>query len=69
MIAPRPATSPDGNTVPWTAANASYKRQKRNPDVTEIVKIPGRGHSLTIDHGRREVADIALAFVRKHAEP
>ena len=57
------------NTVPWAVANASYERQKRNPDVTEIVKIPGRGHSLTIDHGWREVADIALAFVQKHAQP
>jgi len=57
------------NTVPWAVATASYKRQKRNPGVTEIVKIPGRGHSLTIDHGWREVADTALAFVQKHAKP
>jgi len=57
------------NTVPWAVANASYKRQKRNPDVTEIMKIPGRGHSLTIDHGWREVADTALVFVQKHAQP
>jgi non-heme chloroperoxidase len=57
------------HTVPWTIANASYKRQKRNPGVTEIVKIPGRGHSLTIDHGWREVADTALVFVQKHAQP
>jgi hypothetical protein len=34
--------------------------------VTEIVKIPNRGHSLTIDSGWREVADTALAFVQKH---
>ena len=57
------------NTVPWAIANAAYKRQNRNPGVTEIVKIPGRGHSLTIDHGWREVADTALAFVQKHAKP
>ena len=57
------------NTVPWAVANASYKRQKRNPGVTEIMKIPGRGHSLTIDHGWREVADTALAFIQKHAQP
>src|SRR2546421_935574 len=57
------------HTVPWAVANASYKRQKRNPGVTEIVKIPGRGHSLTIDHGWREVADTALTFVQKHAQP
>jgi non-heme chloroperoxidase len=55
------------NTVPWAIANASYKKQKRNPGVTEIVKIPDRGHSLTIDHGWREVADTALSFVRRFA--
>src|SRR6266702_232074 len=53
------------NTVPWAIANASYKRQKRNPGVTEIKKIAGRGHALTIDSGWREVADVALAFVRR----
>jgi non-heme chloroperoxidase len=53
------------HTVPWAIANASYKRQKRNPGVTEIVKVPDRGHSLTIDHGWRGVADLALAFVKR----
>jgi non-heme chloroperoxidase len=33
--------------------------------VTEIVEIPGRGHSLTIDAGWREVADIALHFIQR----
>jgi pimeloyl-ACP methyl ester carboxylesterase len=54
------------HTVPWAIANASYKKQKRNDAaVTEIVEIPARGHSLTIDSGWREVADTALAFVRR----
>jgi non-heme chloroperoxidase len=53
------------NTVPWAIANASYKRQKRNQAVTEIVEIPNRGHALTIDSGWREVADTALAFVKR----
>jgi pimeloyl-ACP methyl ester carboxylesterase len=53
------------NTVPWAIANASYKRQKGNPGVTEIVEMPNRGHALTIDSGWREVADTALAFVRR----
>ena len=53
------------HTVPWAIAEAAYKRQKRNPGVTEIVKMPNRGHSLTIDHGWREVADTALAFVKR----
>jgi pimeloyl-ACP methyl ester carboxylesterase len=57
------------NTVPWAIANASYKIQKKNPNVTEIVKIPNRGHSLTIDNGWREVAETALAFVRRFVQP
>jgi hypothetical protein len=48
-------------------ANAAYKRQRRNPAVTEIVKMPNRGHSLTIDHGWREVAQTALDFVKRFA--
>ena len=55
------------NTVPWAIANASFKRQKRNPGVTEIKKIAGRGHALTIDSGWKEVADTALAFVQRFA--
>ena len=55
------------NTVPWAIANASYKRQKRNPGVTEIKKIAGRGHSLVIDDGWKEVADTALDFVKRYA--
>jgi len=53
------------HTVPWAIANASFKRQKRNEGVTEIKKIPNRGHSLTIDSGWREVAETALAFVKR----
>jgi pimeloyl-ACP methyl ester carboxylesterase len=57
------------HTVPWAIANAAYKRQRRNPAVTEIVKIPNRGHALTIDHGWREVAQTALDFVERFASP
>ena len=53
------------HTVPWAIANAAYKRQKRNPGVTEIVRMSNRGHSLTIDHGWREVAQTALDFVQR----
>src|SRR3954471_9678905 len=53
------------HTVPWAIANAAYKRQSRNKGVTEIEKIPNRGHSLTIDSGWREVAERALAFVKR----
>ncbi|MGW0604425.1 alpha/beta hydrolase [Streptomyces sp. NPDC002644] len=57
------------HTVPWAIANASYRRQARNTHaVTEIVEMPGRGHSLTIDSGWREVAGTALEFVRRFAD-
>ncbi|MEA2195945.1 MAG: hypothetical protein QOG42_2707, partial [Solirubrobacteraceae bacterium] len=57
------------NTVPWSIAHASYKRQRRNKNVTEIVKIADRGHSLTIDHGWRVVADTALTFIQRFVKP
>lgn len=53
------------HTVPWAIANASYEREKRNTGVTEIVSMPNRGHALTIDRGWREVAETALAFIRR----
>jgi len=55
------------HTVPWAIANASFKKQKRNVSVTEIVEVKGRGHSLVIDHGWREVADLSLGFVDRFA--
>jgi len=55
------------HTVPWAIANGSFKRQRQNPAVTEIEKVPNRGHSLTIDDGWREVAGRALEFVKRFA--
>ena len=58
----------EDHTVPRAVAEAAYKKQKRNQGVTEIVELPNRGHSLVIDNGWREVADIAVAFVKRHAK-
>jgi pimeloyl-ACP methyl ester carboxylesterase len=57
----------DDHTVPESVAKASYKRQLHNPGITEFVEFPGRGHSLTIDSGWREVAQAALDFVGRFA--
>jgi non-heme chloroperoxidase len=58
------------HTVPWAISNSSYKRERRNKaSVTEIAKIKGRGHALTIDHGWREVANTALEFVKRFVKP
>jgi non-heme chloroperoxidase len=51
------------HTVPWAISNASYKKQKRNKGITEIVEMPNRGHALVIDNGWREVAETALSFL------
>jgi pimeloyl-ACP methyl ester carboxylesterase len=56
------------HTVPWAIAHASYKKQRGNPGVTEITEMKGRGHSLTIDSGWREVADTALRFLARFQE-
>ena len=55
------------NTVPWAIANASYRQQQDNNGVTEIIEIKNRGHALTIDNGWREVADAALAWLRRQS--
>ncbi|HEX4433453.1 MAG TPA: alpha/beta hydrolase [Acidimicrobiales bacterium] len=53
------------HTVPTAISKAEFKKQKKNEGATEFAEIPGRGHSLTIDSGWREVADTALAFVTR----
>jgi pimeloyl-ACP methyl ester carboxylesterase len=57
------------HTAPWAIQNAAFKRQQRNEGVTEIVKMPERGHALTIDAKWRGVADTALAFIQRFAAP
>ena len=53
------------HTVPWAITHASFKLQHSHYGVTEITEIPNRGHALTIDSGWREVAETALAFVKR----
>jgi non-heme chloroperoxidase len=53
------------HTIPRAVAHASDKQQQDDGGVTEFVEMKGRGHALTIDSGWREVADTALAFVRR----
>lgn len=53
------------NTVPSFIVQTSYHIQQRNKNVTEIVLMPDRGHALIIDSRWREVADAALAFVKR----
>ncbi|GLV54153.1 hypothetical protein KDH_10020 [Dictyobacter sp. S3.2.2.5] len=56
----------EDHTVPAVVVKAAHKLQHANPAVTKFRKIPGRGHSLIIDHGWPEVAKMALTFVTQH---
>ena len=58
-------SSDQDHTVPPAIAKASFKKEKKNPGVTEYVELEGRGHALTIDGGWQKIADTALAFVKR----
>jgi non-heme chloroperoxidase len=55
------------HTIPLAVTEATFKIQSgNNPGVTEIERIPGRGHSLVIDNGWKEVADVAVKFIQRY---
>jgi len=62
-------TGENDHAVPPAMSKAAFKKQKgHNPGVTEHIEMPNRGHSLTIDHGWREVAENALGFVKRFGD-
>jgi hypothetical protein len=52
-----PGWPDDPETVAEANAHPEVLVHKRNGGISEFVKIPGRGHGLTIDRGWCEVAD------------
>ena len=44
------------HTVPAAISHATRRLYHKSPAVTDLREFPDRGHSLTIDHGWREVA-------------
>ena len=53
------------HTVPEAITKSTYKQYRKSKAVTEIVEFEDRGHSLTIDHGWREVADSVLTWLKE----
>jgi non-heme chloroperoxidase len=51
------------HTVPPAIPRAANKRYRRSTAMTELKEFPGRGHSLCMDHGWREVADTVLDWL------
>jgi pimeloyl-ACP methyl ester carboxylesterase len=52
------------HTVPESVTRATLKQYRHSSAVTDIQEFPDRGHSLTIDHGWRDVADATLTWLR-----
>jgi non-heme chloroperoxidase len=55
------------HTVPHAISTATRRLYHKSPAVTDLREFPDRGHSLTIDHGWREVAQTALDWLRERS--
>jgi pimeloyl-ACP methyl ester carboxylesterase len=53
------------NTVPEAVTKATLKQYRHSEATTDIVEFADRAHSLTIDHGWREVAQTALDWLKR----
>jgi pimeloyl-ACP methyl ester carboxylesterase len=51
------------HTVPEAITKATLKQYRHSTAVTDLVRFADRGHSLTIDHGWREVAESCLSWL------
>ena len=51
------------HTVPRVSVKATFKQYAKSAAVTDFHEFDGAGHSLTIDHRWREVADVVLTWL------
>lgn len=54
----------DDHIVPPVLVHSALRRYRKSGAVTDFREYPGRGHSLTLDHGWREIADFCLTWLR-----
>ena len=52
------------HTAPDVTTQAAFKLYRDSTAVTELKQFEGRGHSLTVDHGWKDVADAILQWLR-----
>jgi pimeloyl-ACP methyl ester carboxylesterase len=52
------------HTVPDVVTRSTLKQYRESTAVTELKQFEGRGHSLTIDSGWKEVADSVLDWLK-----
>lgn len=53
------------HTVPEVITKATVKQYRHSSAVTDLEEFADRGHSLSIDSGWRDVADVCLAWLAK----
>ena len=51
------------HTVPAAITRSTRKLYHKSPAITDLREFNDRGHSLTIDHGWREIADEVLNWL------
>jgi pimeloyl-ACP methyl ester carboxylesterase len=56
-------TGTDDHTVPRKVTEEVFAMYAKGPSDTELHVFEGRGHSLTIDSGWKDVAEVALAWL------
>ena len=54
----------EDHTVPDVVTRSTLKQYRDSTAVTELKQFQGRGHSLTIDNGWKEVADEVLTWLK-----
>jgi non-heme chloroperoxidase len=55
----------EDHTVPDVVTRATFKLYGDSSATTELKQFAGRGHSLTLDAGWRDVADYALGWLER----
>ena len=53
------------HTAPEAVTRGTLEQYRHSTAVTELQELDDRGHSLTIDHGWREVAELVLDWLRR----
>jgi pimeloyl-ACP methyl ester carboxylesterase len=54
----------EDHTVPDVLTRSTLKQYRHSAAVTELKQFEGRGHSLTVDSGWREVAEAILEWLK-----
>lgn len=55
----------EDHTVPDVVTRSTLKQYRNSTAVTELRQFEGRGHSLTIDSGWKDIAEAVLGWLRE----